>query len=287
MFEEIIACLDGSSLAETVLALAQGLTAGQGGKLTLLRVVTEPAELASEEDYLRDCARQYSAKTRILVGADPANAIAAELRRSPQAIAALTSHGRSAWSEAIVGSVAQRVIRAARRPVIVHCPLGSQREAPKKISQIVVTLDGSEFAERMILYGTKAAKKLGAQLILVQVLPAETPPTLLRGYETGDINEASYVRRRAAQIKEKYGIPAEWEVLHGAPAPAICQFVKGMPETLLALTTHGRSGIERAMFGSVAAHCTRHAGVPLLLFWPHECNAEGILPSFAFIPSYL
>jgi nucleotide-binding universal stress UspA family protein len=270
MFEQVIACLDGSSLAETVLPLARGLTAGQGGALTLLRVVAEPAALASEEDYVRDCARQYSAKLRILVGADPADAIAAELKRSPQAIAALTTHGRSAWSEAIVGSVAQRVIRAAPRPVIVHCPLGSQRDAPKKISQIVVALDGSEFAERMIFYGAKAAKQLGARLILVQALPVETPATPLQSHEIGDINEASYLHRRAAQINERYAIKAEWEVLHGAPAPAICQFVKGMPETLLALTTHGRSGIERAMFGSVTAHCTRHAGVPLLLFWPHE-----------------
>ncbi len=270
MFDEVIACVDGSSLAETVLPLACGLTAAQGGTLTLLRVVAEPAELASEEDHVRDCARQYSAKLRILVGGDPAAAIAAELQRRPQAIAALTTHGRSAWGEAIIGSVAQRVIRLARRPVIVHCPLGPQRDAPKKISQIVVALDGSEFAERMISYGAKAAKQLRAQLILVQALPVETAPTLLRSHETGDINEASYLHRRAAQVKEKYAITAEWEVLHGAPAQAICQYVKSVPETLLALTTHGRSAIERAMFGSIAAHCIRQAGVPLLLFWPHE-----------------
>ena len=60
MFDEVIACLDGSSLAETILPLARGLTATQGGKLTLLRIVGDAAELTAEEDYLRDCARQYT-----------------------------------------------------------------------------------------------------------------------------------------------------------------------------------------------------------------------------------
>ena len=50
---------------------------------------------------------------------------------------------------------------------------------------------------------------------------------------------------------------------------AICQHIKGMSETMLALTTHARGGVERAVLGSVAAKCIRHAGVPLLLYWPH------------------
>jgi nucleotide-binding universal stress UspA family protein len=43
-----------------------------------------------------------------------------------------------------------------------------------------------------------------------------------------------------------------------------------MPNTLLAMTTHARAGIERAILGSVAAACVRRANVPLLLYWPHD-----------------
>jgi nucleotide-binding universal stress UspA family protein len=270
MFDEVIACLDGSSLAETILPLARALTAPQGGTLTLLRVVADPAELAAEEDYLRDCARQYSGQLRFIVGADPADAIGAELERIPQAIAALTTHGRSAWSEAIVGSVALRVIRAARRPVVLFRPLGGAGDAPKRISKIVVALDGSHFAERMIPYAVKAAQALAAQLSLVQALPAPQRDAQLTGIQSGDIHEASYLHGRAADIKKKYAMSAQWEVLHGEAAAAICDYVKGMSESMLALTTHARAGVERAMFGSVAADCVRHAGVPLLLYWPEE-----------------
>jgi nucleotide-binding universal stress UspA family protein len=269
MFDQIIVCLDGSSLAETVLPLARGLTVPRSGTLTLLRVVADAAELAAEEDYLRDCARQYGGQLRFIVDADPGHAIGAELARLPQAIAALTTHGRSAWGEAIVGSVALQVIRAARRPVILYCPLGRDNHAPKNISKIVLALDGSEFAEGMIPHAAKAARVLKAQLVLVQALPAGAPTALNRD-QRGDVSEASYLHRQAANIEKKYAIGAEWEVLHGEPAAAICQYVKGMSETLLALTTHGRGGVERAVFGSVAAECIRHAGVPLLVFWPPQ-----------------
>ncbi len=268
MFDEVIACLDGSSLAETILPLASGLAATKGGTLMLLRVVTDAAELSAQENYLRGCARQFGGQLSFLVAADPGAAIGAELQRNPNAIAALTTHGRSAWTEAIVGSVALRVTRVASRPVILYRPLGPDGAAPKRISKIVLALDGSEFAEQMLAYAADAAQSLAAQLVLVQALPLGGSANLINDPAKNDISEASYLHRQAAHIKKKYAVTAQWEVLHGEPATAICQYLKGTAETMLALTTHARGGLERAMLGSVAAQCIRHAGVPLLLYWP-------------------
>jgi nucleotide-binding universal stress UspA family protein len=236
----------------------------------LLRIVADAAELSAEESYLRDCARQYSGQLRFLVAADPASAIGAELERNSNAIAALTTHGRTAWAEALLGSVALRVIRVAKRPVILFCPLGRDGDAPKKISKIVLALDGSEFAERMIPYAAKAGQSLRAQLLLVQTLPVGAPVPPLKNHEKSDLSESSYLHWQAANIKKKYALTPQWEVLHGEPATAICLYLKGMAETMLALTTHARGGVERAMLGSVAAECIRHSGVPLLLYWPQE-----------------
>jgi len=269
MFDEIIACVDGSSLAEKVLPLARGITAPRKGRLTLLRVVEDTDELATEENYLRDCARQYSAELRFRVSSDPAEAILAELKRDPRAVAALTTHGRTAWMEAILGSVALRVIRDAKRPVIVFRPLDNDREAPKKISTIALALDGGRFSERIITYAVKAAQGLSARLTLIQALPIHPNLAPLAEHEKSDILESSYLHRTAADIKAAYSIDAQWEVLHGDPADAICRYLIGAPETILAMTTHARGGIARVALGSVAAACVRHAGVPLLLYWPH------------------
>lgn len=270
MFNEIVACLDGSSLAEKILPLARGLTPAKEGKLRLLRVVRDTGELAAEEEYLRDLARQYSAQLSFLVADDAAGAIGAELARKPNTIAALTTHGRTAWVEAILGSVALDILRQSRRPVLLYRPLKNNGDAPKRIASIVVALDGSEFAAKIIPYAVKAALALTAKLILIQALPAQSQLPPLSDRERTDIVESSYLHHQANDIKSTYGIASEWEVLHGEPADAICRYVNGMPETMLAMTTHSRASLERMLIGSVTGACLRRAGVPLMLYWPQE-----------------
>ena len=268
IFQKLLACLDGSAPAEKILPLARALTAPKGGRLTLLRIVPEAGAL--EDGYMRDCARRYGAELRFLVSTDPAAAIAAELEREPHAIAALTTHGRTAWAEAILGSVALRVIREAKRPVVVFRPPAEDREAPKTISTVAVALDGSKLSERIIPHAAKAAHFLSARLHLLQALPVHPALAPLTDHEKSDVLESSYLQRKAAVIKTDYGIEAQWEVLHGDPADAICRYLSDMPDTLLAMTTHARGGLERAIIGSVAATCLRRAGVPLLLYWPRQ-----------------
>jgi len=270
MFDEVIVCLDGSSLAETILPLARAITKPSHGKLTLLRVLGDQAELAAEESYLRDCARQYAARLNFAVSAEPAAAIVAELAKKPQAMAAITTHGRTAWAEAILGSVAFRVIRESQRPVLVYRAIETTHDAPKQIDTIVVALDGNALSEKIVTYAVQVARSLTAKLVLVQVLPMQSPVTRLSNHEKSDVSESSYVHGKAAEIKKQSGLDAQWEVLHGDPAEAICRYVSNSPNTLLAMTTHARPGIERAILGSVAGACVRHGSVPLLLYWPKE-----------------
>jgi nucleotide-binding universal stress UspA family protein len=270
MFDEVLVCLDGSSLAESILPLARAITAPTGGKLTLLRIVRDPAELSAEEDYLRDCARQYSAGLRFVVSTDPASAIGAELERTPRSIAALTTHGRTAWVEGILGSVALRVLRESKQPVILFRPLGERSKPPEKISTVAVALDATEFSEQIVPYAVRAARSLSARLLLIQALPVYPPILPGPDQETVVMLESCYLHRQAANIRAAHGIEPQWEVLHGNPSDAICRYLKGMPDTLLAMTTHARSTVQRALLGSVAGYCVRHAGVPLLLYWPHS-----------------
>jgi nucleotide-binding universal stress UspA family protein len=219
---------------------------------------------------MRDYARQYGAELRFLISSDPAAAIGAELEREPNAIAALTTHGRTAWTEAILGSVALRIIREAKRPVVVFRPLAADSEAPRKIDTVAVALDGNKFSEKIIPYAVKAAHFLSARLCLLQALPVHPALTPLTRHDMSDVLESSYLQRKAAAITADYGIETQWEVLHGEPADAVCRYLRDTPDTLLAMTTHGRKGLERVVIGSVAADCVRHAGVPLLLYWPRQ-----------------
>ena len=119
MFDKILVCLDGSPLAEKILPLAQTIAGSKGSRIVLLRVVENSQEVLAEESYMRERASVFGASIRFLISPDPATGIVEELEKNPQAMAAMTTHGRTAWGEALLGSVALKVIRGARRPVLL------------------------------------------------------------------------------------------------------------------------------------------------------------------------
>jgi nucleotide-binding universal stress UspA family protein len=141
---------------------------------------------------------------------------------------------------------------------------------PTKITTLVVALDGSEFSEKIVPSAVAMAKFLTSRIMLVQALPAENAAAARAHLPSGDILESSYLQAKAAEIKKRYQIEPTWDVLHGEAGDAICRYLNGMEDTLLAMTSHARSGLERAFLGSVAAACIRRAGVPMLLYWPDE-----------------
>jgi nucleotide-binding universal stress UspA family protein len=268
MFDEILVCLDGSPLAEKILPLAQGIARGKGSTIILLRVVGNSEELSAEESYMGERAHVLHAPIRFLVSPDPATAIVEELRKNNRAMAALTTHGRTAWGEALLGSIALKVIRGARRPVLLYRPGPDNRATPTKIANLVVALDGSEFSEKIVPPGVQMAKSLNSRIMLVQALPADSAQAARAGLPLGDVLESAYLQTKAGEIKKKYKIEPSWDVLHGEAGDAICRYLNGMNDTLLAMTTHARGGFERALLGSVAAACIRKAGVPMLIYWP-------------------
>jgi nucleotide-binding universal stress UspA family protein len=248
------------------------LASSIGATLTVVRVVEEMAELAGEEQYMRERARQVGGQMRFIVAPDAASAIVDELAKYPNTIAALTTHGRSAWTEAIMGSVAIRVIRESGRPVILYRALGSDPDAPQTIRTVALALDGNEFAEKIIPFAAPLAKSLGARILLLQALPPRSRIPV--GQDRRDILESSYLHAKARAIKNLFGIEAEWEVLHGDPADAVCRYLNRMPETLLAITTHARKPFERLILGSVASACVRGTGIPMLIYWPLKSDEK-------------
>src|SRR5215467_14204791 len=92
----------------------------------------------------------WGSQLRWLLSHDPPAAIIEELAKNPQALPVITTHGRTAWAEALLGSVALQVIRGVKQPVLLHRPLADHREAPVKIATLVIALDGSKFSEKII-----------------------------------------------------------------------------------------------------------------------------------------
>jgi nucleotide-binding universal stress UspA family protein len=80
-----------------------------------------------------------------------------------------------------------------------------------------------------------------------------------------------YLAPIAAELRAR-GIAADWEVRCGAPATTILSAARSLRADLIAMSTHGRSGFGRLLFGSVAEQVLRHADVPVFLMRQTEAQ---------------
>jgi nucleotide-binding universal stress UspA family protein len=139
--------------------------------------------------------------------------------------------------------------------------------------KILVPLDGSELAEVVLPHVKEIVAGHGeAKVILLRIvepLPAGTPPAVdFEVVQKAGVKEAEkYLARIQAKLS-KEGLNVEVEVLTGRPAETITDFVRREKVDLVALATHGRSGVSRWVFGSVADKLVRSLSVPVLLIRP-------------------
>ncbi len=275
MQDRILVPLDGSAYSEEVLPYAKGIANATGARLALLRVVADEGEIRDAREYIEALARDLGGEGEVSVAeTGVTGAILEEASPDPPALVAMSSHGRTGILEALLGSVALGVVRRAGQPILIYRPRGSPARGPgttPKIERVVLPLDGSAFSESMIPAAVEMADSLKAHLVLVHVVSPDVkvPP----GIPAEDLLESSYVRSQADRIEKTYGVRPDWDVLHGQPGDAICRYVEGQRDTILAMSSHSRSGLKRTIFGSVASECLRRSGAPLLVLWP-QCQRE-------------
>lgn len=272
----ILIPLDGSDTAEGVLPVVEKMLLREGTTAVLLRVVhffpsLHSAEYATVREmllqvcdrYLRDVARGLErkgivAETRVVEG-DPAEAILAE----PCDLVALSTHGRTGIRRFLLGSVAEKVIRHSKRPVLAV--RGAPRpSAPKPFRQLLVPVDGSARSESMIPMAVEWAKTYGSKLTLLRVIEPpehEVPASLARRWE----EQAGEELARAAERVKNAGVDGVAYLRTGPAAAEILKFAQENPIDLVCMATHGRGGISRWILGSVAERVLRHADVPILL----------------------
>jgi nucleotide-binding universal stress UspA family protein len=152
--------------------------------------------------------------------------------------------------------------------------------------RVLVALDGSLVAEGIIPFIMQIAGPLDIQVVLLWVL-VPVPPMAIEGtrqVENPEKHRAEaeeYLARMARELRDK-GVRATTEVRRGEPVAAILEGAREAKVDLIAMTTHGRSGLGRLLFGSVAEAVLRQADIPVFLMrlpddraaaratWPEE-----------------
>jgi len=136
-------------------------------------------------------------------------------------------------------------------------------------SKVLVTLDGSELAERALPHAKTLAKQFGSKVFLLRVVmpsPAltEIEPVAI-DIQRAQITEAEEYLGRIQESLEAESLDVQAEVAIGMPAETIIDYAAEHDVRLIVMHTHGRSGISRWVYGSVADRVLRGAKCPVLL----------------------
>ncbi|HEX6106596.1 MAG TPA: universal stress protein [Gemmatimonadales bacterium] len=302
-FNLIVVPLDGSHWAEHALPCAAAIARAARGRLRLVLVHQLPPPPGDRESlkmytslevsvrrsqraYLREVASRLREGWGIQVtSVSPDGPVGPTLLRYLHELGAdlvvMATHGRGALGRALLGSVADHVVRSAEMPVLLVRPPADESTPPDSAwspAEILVPLDGSTLAEAALEPAAELARLLGARLSLVQVIvPVATmtdPPlpfpagydehlTELRRTEAQDYldDTAEGLRERGLQV----GAAA---VIGASAAGALLDLSRPGRSGLVVIASHGHGGLRRLALGSVADKLVRAAEVPTLVVRP-------------------
>ena len=189
----------------------------------------------------------------------------------------LGSRGYSGLKRVLLGSTAERVIRFAPIPVLVprgqryEAVIGLTRRTHFKVRNILVPVDFSDCSAAGVNYAVFLAEKFKAELQLLYSMQNDVG-FLAQNRTSGVLAALHEADRVTAQNKieefKRLHIPSnvacETEILTGYPVDQICAQSRRPEVDLLVISTHGRSGFQHALLGSVAEQVARYAKCPVL-----------------------
>lgn len=284
----ILVTLDGSLFAERALPYAEALGRMTGAEI-VVAYSTDRAELARlagadparapgdpiasglERARERIVGGGLRAQARIVYGPDPVKGITTLQRELDVDIIAMASHTRQGLDRALLGSVADAVAQSSRGYTLV-APPGAPDMRDKRVtfSRILLPLDGSELAESALAL---------AMALLAQPIAKERPRRLtllfIAESHAQEADGAAYLREIQEALERETGVHGTvfTKVGLGSPPGAIIGEASGtsapIPAVarydLMLMATHGRGGLSRWFYGSVATYALAHGDTPILL----------------------
>lgn len=306
MFRKLLVPLDRSSLAEQALSPAAAIARASHAEMDLV-LVHQPvpfvgfadvpwnsAQAMDEEKYLESIAGELMrggsiSATHAVLRGDVVEMISARAHDVGAELIVMTSHGRTGFSRAWVGSVADGVLRHSAIPVLIMRPVETEmdrRAAHHLFQKIVVPLDGSVLASEILSSAAAVARCSKGRLVLIRIVqpvPLFVPDAGIAFVYPPVIQDEDATRFVAEEAKQDLAETAhtlkdlgvtnvETHVIIASNVPrAIIDFAADHGVDAIAMSTHGR-GASRLLVGSVADKLLRASGVPILLKRPIEVS---------------
>lgn len=230
------------------------------------------------EEKAKDIVERGIAVSTLVRYGNAAEQILAAADKDGCGLIAMSTHGRTAFGRGLIGSVADRVAHSSGLPTLIISPERAEAywSGGANFTSLMVPLDGSRLSEQALPVAERLAKTLGLDVVLTRAAKTEGvyPYVGTRGLEIAIEKEGlTYLENIGEELEDK-GLNVSWELLRGAPAPALVDYAHKMPQDMIVMTTHGRSGVRRLLLGSVAETLVRSSGDPVLLI-PAKGDDQG------------
>jgi len=278
-FGQLLVPLDGSIFAEQALPLAEAVSRQYNSRLTLVTAVRD------KEVYLRDMAqslrdRGLNVDYAVEVGGGSVvDATRTLVERLDIDLVVTSTRGGSGARHWLTGGVASRIVQAISKPVLLV--QSDFRDNGKKLQlrKLLVALDGSEPAERVMPYAMTLSDAFQAELLLLSV------PEVPEATEFGAVVDLVEAMRTEAEIESwKYldsivaavrdNCPSVRTIVTGSrPANAIVDVSEAEHVDLILMATQGRGGLERLWMGSVTERVVQLTQRPVFLLPIHDRSA--------------
>jgi len=318
MYERIILTDDGSPLSRAAIPRAAALAAAGDADVLVIRVSeaagVKPDDLDDDgwDAYLSDEAAEQAAADpleaephlsevvadlhargvthvgSLVVHGEPGEALVEAADELDADLIVVSSRGMSGIRRAVLGSVAEQIIRNARSVPVLLSPPPADGPEPE-IHRVLLPLDGSDLSQTAVPHAEYLARALGAELTLIQVtdseagllaasMPVGAPPRAAIPVDAANQiaaeqrAEADVALTSVATAMQERGVAnVATEVVAGEPTEAILEAVDRLGIDVVVMATHGRGGLGRLLLGSVADAVARNTErSAVLLIRPSE-----------------
>lgn len=230
----------------------------------------------SAEESMRELRDRFPAARAVVEQAPAREGIVRAAQALRADLVCMGTHGRTGLPRLLQGSVAQHVVVHSPVPVLT---VRRGQERPPQVACILAPTDFSPAADAALPWADLLARVFGARLVLLHVvevtyeLLVDLPPTAW-GEAGGETIARELEARARGQLEaraQRLG-PSEHVLRTGLGAglsrQLIIEVANEVGADLVVMGTHGRTGVERILFGSVAEHVIRTSPVPVLTVRP-------------------
>jgi nucleotide-binding universal stress UspA family protein len=265
MPKTLLVPLDDTPCSQRALPVAEKLAERFDADMVVITAELGAVDRATDGDGFRAPIAMpgYDARAEVVRSVTVPDAVRAVADDSNDPTVCMATHARSMFGHALFGSVAEEVVGELEIPAVLVGPASDT--TLRERGPLLVCHDGSTTSDAIVPVAREWARLLQTNIVLAHVfhpLDVETA-----------VDPEAVVRAAAARLAVDLDVDAR--VVRGySPAGTIVGLVQDVEPMLVALATHGRSGVSRAALGSVAMAVVRRSGCPALVVRP-EMTASG------------